>query len=103
LQRLGIFITNNWQLRKGVSRVGNHILVRNSSVVWDTYKDRVEKEIERRIQQAERDKTSTEWLPKLMPSIRDVWNELSDTERNDVEIEVERRSREGLSLETKAK
>jgi len=90
-------------LRKGVSRIGHHIPVRNSSVVWDIYKDRVEEEIERRIQEAVRDQTSTEWLPKLMPSIRDVWNELTDTQQNDVRIEAERRSREGLSLEAKAK
>jgi len=103
LKCLGIFITNNWRLKRGVSRFGHHIPVRNSSVVWDIYKNWVEEEIQRHIHQAAQDQTLTEWLPKLMPSIWDVWNKLSDTQRNNVQIEAERRTHEGLSLEAKAK
>jgi len=63
----------------------------------------VEREIQRRIAAAEKAKTSTAWFPKLMPSIHDVWETLTEKERAEVGKETERLNREGLPLEAKAK
>jgi len=47
--------------------------------------------------------TSKEWLPKYATAVKNIWNSLSSAERDHIERETERRSREGLCLEVKTK
>jgi len=102
-QNLAIFIRNNWHQAKPTYGPAFRLIVKKSSVVWEVHRATVEEEIARLIERAAEMGTSKAWLPKYATAVRNIWNSLSSAERDHIERETERRSREGLSLEMKAK
>ncbi|KAM6500775.1 hypothetical protein JOM56_003789 [Amanita muscaria] len=100
-KELASWLTNNWQVRKGIARKSNGFRVKRSNAIWMLYEDRVWEEIASLLGVEEANSSTLGWFGMRIRALQNIHRKMSEAEKAKVDEEVEKMSRKGYPDEVK--
>lgn len=100
-QDLITWIRNNWRLGKETSAESVAMKVKRTDVVWLQHREMVFEEIASLLGIQTADTTTPGWFGKRLPAIANIIDRMTRQQRQELDDEVSRMSREGYPEETR--